>query len=187
MKITSEQVITRIANIEEKFKELQKKYLIGFKTDLIENKLDRYLLQSISVSIYIIWLKIKFESFCSRQNLNCKFIFCRKGHVLDSIIIQIKILMDIPQYIWRSIENQNLLFATQLYIIAQYINYSLMFEVGSTELSNKYPIVLKQWDVIMQFKTIISNECNKILQSLDVSAIVGIQIINYFSHLNISY
>ncbi|XP_067206768.1 conserved oligomeric Golgi complex subunit 1 isoform X2 [Linepithema humile] len=135
MKITSEQVITRIANIEEKFKELQKKYLIGFKTDLIEDKLDR------------------------------------RGQVLDSIIIQIKILMDIPQYIWRNIENQNLLFATQLFIIAQHINYSLMFEVGSTELSNKYPIVLKQWDVIMQFKTIISNECNKILQSLDVSTI----------------
>lgn len=45
MKITSEQVITRIVNIEEKFKELQKKYLIGFKMDLIEDKLDRCLLQ----------------------------------------------------------------------------------------------------------------------------------------------
>jgi len=53
MKITSEQVIRRIANIEEKFKDLQKKYLIGFKTDLIEDKLDRCLLQDISVSIYI--------------------------------------------------------------------------------------------------------------------------------------
>lgn len=95
--------------------------------------------------------------------------------------------MDIPQYIWRNIENQNLLFATQLYIIAQHINYSLIFEAGSVELSNKYPIVLKQWDVIMQLKTIISNECNKILQSLDISTIVGIQIINYFSHLNISH
>jgi len=87
--------------------------------------------------------------------------------------------MDIPQYIWTSIENQNLLFATQLYIIAQHINYSLMFEVGSTELSRKYPIVAKQWDVITQFKNIISNECNNILQSLDVSATVGIQIVNY--------
>jgi len=54
-----------------------------------------------------------------------------------------------------------------------------MFEVGSTELSRKYPIVAKQWDVITQFKNIISNECNKILQSLDVSATVGIQIVNY--------
>lgn len=79
-----------------------------------------------------------------------------------------------------SIENQNLLFATQLYIIAQHINYSLMFELGNTELFHKYPIVSKQWDIIAQFKNIISNECNKILQSLDVLTIVGIQIIDYF-------
>lgn len=52
-----------------------------------------------------------------------------------------------------------------------------MFEVGSTELAHKYPIVSKQWDVITQFKNIISNECHKRLQSLDVSTIVGIQII----------
>lgn len=85
--------------------------------------------------------------------------------------------MDIPQYIWTSIEDQNLLLATQLYIIAQHINYSLMFEVGSVELARKYPIVSKQWDIISQFKTIISNECNNRLQSLDVSTIVSIQII----------
>lgn len=87
--------------------------------------------------------------------------------------------MDIPQYIWTSIENQNLLFATQLYIIAQHINYSLIFEVGSTELSRKYPIVSKQWDVISQFKSIISNECNRILQSLDVSITVSMQICKF--------
>ncbi|XP_011143993.1 conserved oligomeric Golgi complex subunit 1 isoform X2 [Harpegnathos saltator] len=136
MKITSEEVTSKIANIEDKFKELQKKYLIGFKTEPVEDKLDR-----------------------------------REEHILDSIIIQIKILMDIPQYIWTSIETQNLLFATQLYIIAQHINYSLMFEIGSTELFRKYPIVSKQWDIITQFKNIICNECNKILQSLDVSTI----------------
>ncbi|GAB1869175.1 Conserved oligomeric Golgi complex subunit 1 [Camponotus japonicus] len=135
MKITSEQVTARIANVEDKFRELQKKYLIGFKTEPIGDKLDR------------------------------------GEYVSDSIIIQIKILMDIPQYIWTSIEDQNLLLATQLYIIAQHINYSLMFEVGSIELTRKYPIVSKQWDVISQFKNIISNECNNRLQSLDVSTI----------------
>jgi len=42
MKITSEKVTARIANIEDKFRELQKKYLIGFKTEPIEDKLDKY-------------------------------------------------------------------------------------------------------------------------------------------------
>ncbi|KOC62140.1 Conserved oligomeric Golgi complex subunit 1 [Habropoda laboriosa] len=86
----------------------------------------------------------------------------------DSIIIQIKILMDVPQHIWSSIENKDLLFATQLYLIALNINYSLLFEVGAADLSIKYPIIFKQWDVISQFKTIIFNECNTVLQSLDV-------------------
>lgn len=170
MKITSEQVTARIANVEDKFRELQKKYLIGFKTEPIGDKLDRCpFLIHIIISAYIICMKIKLISI---SNLNC-----RGEYISDSIIIQIKILMDIPQYIWTSIEDQNLLLATQLYIIAQHINYSLMFEVGSIELTRKYPIVSKQWDVISQFKNIISNECNNRLQSLDVSTIVSIQII----------
>ncbi|XP_017889785.1 conserved oligomeric Golgi complex subunit 1 isoform X2 [Ceratina calcarata] len=133
MKITSERVISRIANIEDKFGELQKKYLIGFKIDPNENENERNV----------------------------------EG-IQDSVIIQIKILMDIPQYIWSNIENKDLLFATQLYLVAQHINYSLLFEVGNTELSIKYPIVSKQWDVISHFKNIIFNECNNVLESLDV-------------------
>lgn len=105
----------------------------------------------------------------------------------DSIIIQIKILMDVPQYIWSSIENKDLLFATQLYLIAQHINYSLLFEVGSTDLSIKYPIVSKQWDVISQFKNIILNKCNNVLQSLDVQPGVGIYFILYYKILYIIY
>ncbi|XP_053975491.1 conserved oligomeric Golgi complex subunit 1 isoform X1 [Hylaeus volcanicus] len=135
MKITSERVISRIINIEDKFRELQKKYLIGFKIEPVKNENDR-----------------KIEG------------------IQDSVIIQIKILMDIPQYIWSSIESKNLLFATQLYLVAQHINYSLLFEVGSVDLLKKYQIVSKQWDVISQFKNIIFNECNNILQSLNVSA-----------------
>lgn len=107
------------------------------------------------------------------------FIFLHRnnGASQDSVIIQIKILMDIPQYIWSSIENKDLLFATQLYLVAQHINYSLLFEVGNTDLVLKYPIVSKQWDVISQFKTIIFNECNNVLQSLNVQSGVGISIL----------
>lgn len=82
--------------------------------------------------------------------------------------------MDIPQHIWLSIERKDLLFATQLYLVAQHINYSLLFEVGGTDLSKKYPLVSKQWDVISQFKNIIINECNNILQSMDVCSEVSI-------------
>lgn len=89
--------------------------------------------------------------------------------------------MDIPQYIWSNIENKDLLFATQLYLVAQHINYSLLFEVGNTDLALKYPIVSKQWDVISQFKNIIFTECNNVLQSLSVESGVSIHIIKFCS------
>lgn len=50
MKITSEKVTARIANIEDKFRELQKKYLIGFKTEPIEDKLDKYYFSLTNIS-----------------------------------------------------------------------------------------------------------------------------------------
>lgn len=42
MKITSERVISRILSIEDKFQDLQKKYLIGFELEPIKNESDRY-------------------------------------------------------------------------------------------------------------------------------------------------
>lgn len=48
MKITSERVISRIANIEYQFNELQKKYLIGFKMEPIKHKLERFHPQIVS-------------------------------------------------------------------------------------------------------------------------------------------
>lgn len=42
MKITSEHVISRIIDIENKFGELQKKYFIGFKIDSTQNEDEKY-------------------------------------------------------------------------------------------------------------------------------------------------
>lgn len=136
MKITSEHVTSRIIDVEEKFRELQKKYLIGFKIESGE---------------------IPGTGRHSRR-------------LLDSVIVQIKILMDIPEHIWSSIERKDLLFASQLYLVAQHINYGLVLEVGNPELLQSYPIVSKQWDIIAQFKNIIFEESNKVLRSLDVEA-----------------
>ncbi|XP_043678269.1 conserved oligomeric Golgi complex subunit 1 isoform X1 [Vespula pensylvanica] len=133
MKITAERISLRIARTEEKFQELQEKYLIGFKTDSVENEPDR------------------------------------KSEDMAAVIIQIKILMDIPEFIWSNIESQNLLYATQLFILAQHIKYRLKFEIGNEELTLKYPIVFKQWDIIGQFKNIILRECDTILRSWNVS------------------
>ncbi|XP_043486152.1 conserved oligomeric Golgi complex subunit 1 [Polistes fuscatus] len=133
MKFTAERISLRIAHTEEKFRELQEKYLIGFKTDSVENQPNK------------------------------------KSEDMAAVIIQIKILMDIPEFIWSNIESHNLLYATQLFILAQHIKYRLKFEIGNEELAVKYPIVFKQWDIIGQFKNIILRECDMILRSWNVS------------------
>ncbi|XP_015184927.1 PREDICTED: conserved oligomeric Golgi complex subunit 1 isoform X2 [Polistes dominula] len=133
MKFTAERISLRISQTEEKFRELQEKYLIGFKTDSVENQPTK------------------------------------KSEDIATVIIQIKILMDIPEFIWSNIESHNLLYATQLFILAQHIKYRLKFEIGNEELAVKYPIVFKQWDIIGQFKNIILRECDMILRSWNVS------------------
>lgn len=55
MKITSEEVTSKIANIEDKFKELQKKYLIGFKTEPVEDKLNRFIFVQILPHLYTLF------------------------------------------------------------------------------------------------------------------------------------
>lgn len=63
MKITSEQVTLRIANIEDKFRELQKKYLIGFKTEPIKNATDRYSFQDVIYLHILFSYKYKLKIF----------------------------------------------------------------------------------------------------------------------------
>jgi hypothetical protein len=92
----------------------------------------------------------------------------------------IKILMDIPEQIWLAIDVKNFLLASQLFLLAQHINYSLTFEVGDSNLSIKYPIVSKQWGVINQFKSLITNFCTDILKSIELTEEVKIQNFIYF-------
>ncbi|XP_043472746.1 conserved oligomeric Golgi complex subunit 1 isoform X1 [Leptopilina heterotoma] len=99
-----------------------------------------------------------------------KEMLTRKSqHISDSVVMQIKILMDIPEHIWSAVDSKDFLLATKVFKIAQHIHFSLKFEVGNAELTSNYPIVGKQWGIINQFKTIIFNGCNNLLQSLDLS------------------
>lgn len=134
MKTTTECVIKRMGAIEDTFKDLQQKYLIGFKIDPREKVLE----------------KREFDSW-------------------DSIIVQIKILMDIPEYIWSAIDDRDLLKASQLFILAQHIHYTLILQVGHNPMKSKFPVVIKQWSSISNFRRIISEECNHTLQSIDLS------------------
>lgn len=89
--------------------------------------------------------------------------------------MQIKILMDIPEQIWSAIDSKDFLLATQLFLLAQHINYSLKFEIGDANLASRYPIVSKQWGIINQFKSLIFNFCNDALQSVHLSIEVTLE------------
>ncbi|XP_063993601.1 conserved oligomeric Golgi complex subunit 1 isoform X2 [Diachasmimorpha longicaudata] len=134
MKRTSEEVTQRLAGIEDRFCQLQQKYLIGFKLDPPEELTNTV-----------------------------------KTDVSDSVVVQIKILMDIPEHIWSAIDDRDILGASQLFILGQHINYSLIFEIGQSVLNERYPLVAKQWCIINNFRSVISCECYKILQSLDLT------------------
>lgn len=106
--------------------------------------------------------------------------FRENSYISDSVVMQIKILMDIPEQIWSSIDAKDFLLATQLFLLAQHIHYSLKFEVGDENLATKYPIVSKQWGIINQFKSLIHSFCNDSLQSAELSKEVKIKYFTYF-------
>lgn len=103
--------------------------------------------------------------------------------------------MDIPEQIWSSIDAQDFLLATQLFLLAQHIHYSLTFEAGNENLAKKYPLVSKQWGIINQFKNLILNFCNDSLQFQDLPKEVSCKMlfnsnlskkcINFYSLLQI--
>ncbi|XP_011499095.1 PREDICTED: conserved oligomeric Golgi complex subunit 1 [Ceratosolen solmsi marchali] len=109
---------------------------------------------------YLMGFKMEIEQINVEKEPSC---------ISDSVVMLIKILMDIPEQIWSSIDTRNFLLASQLFLLAQHINYSLTFEVGDSNLSNKYPIVSKQWGIINQFKSLIMNFCEETLQSIELS------------------
>lgn len=84
--------------------------------------------------------------------------------------------MDIPEQIWSSIDNCDFLKATQLFLLAQYINFSMSFVVGVNELAKEYPIVAKQWGVILQFKNSILNRIDKSLKSSNLETEVHFEL-----------
>jgi len=77
---------------------------------------------------------------------------------------QIKLLMDIPEKIWSSVESQEYLTATQLYLLARHINTSLHLDPRrSSDVSSWFPVLTRQWAAISHFKTTILQGCRSML------------------------
>ncbi|XP_059174642.1 conserved oligomeric Golgi complex subunit 1-like [Physella acuta] len=77
---------------------------------------------------------------------------------------QIKLLMDIPEKIWSSVDSQEYLTAARLYLLARHINASLHLDSQlSADVVTWFPVLTRQWAAISHFKTTILQGCRLML------------------------
>ncbi|KAL1918755.1 uncharacterized protein VTP21DRAFT_2777 [Calcarisporiella thermophila] len=75
-------------------------------------------------------------------------------HSLYAAAAQIKVLVDVPEQIWRALEDQKYLLASRLYLLAKAVYKNLQSEKDDMPISiaNTFPVVQRQWDVVSHFK-----------------------------------
>ncbi|CAG8438754.1 10636_t:CDS:10 [Acaulospora colombiana] len=84
---------------------------------------------------------------------------------------QIKLLVDVPEQIWRSLESHKYLNASRLYLIAKlvYKNLQARNEDSTINVSATFPVVQRQWDAVSHFKTQILQKAMQHLKVTDQS------------------
>ncbi|KAF9914140.1 Golgi transport complex subunit 1 [Lobosporangium transversale] len=84
---------------------------------------------------------------------------------------QIKLLADVPEQIWRNIENSNYLTASRLYLISKAIYGNLSARIDddheSVKIMETFPVVGRQWDAVSHFKVQILQKSQLHLKSAE--------------------
>ena len=89
-----------------------------------------------------------FFLFPNVGNLKKKFYSEYEEEAQYALAAQIKLLMDIPERIWTSVDSQQYLNATKLYLFARHIHTNLSL---NEEIMNSYPVIERQWAAISHF------------------------------------
>ncbi|CAG8557294.1 7524_t:CDS:10, partial [Funneliformis caledonium] len=94
-----------------------------------------------------------------------------KKHHLYSSAAQIKLLVDVPEQIWRSLESHKYLNASRLYLIAKlvYKNLQAHNDDSPFNVSVTFPVVQRQWDAVSHFKSQILQKARQYLKITDQS------------------
>ncbi|CAG8557339.1 8682_t:CDS:10 [Paraglomus brasilianum] len=94
-----------------------------------------------------------------------------KKYHLYSTAAQIKLLVDVPEQIWRSLESHKYLNASRLYLIAKrvYKNLQVHNESMPFSIPTSFPVVQRQWDAVSHFKTQILQKATLFLKTIDQS------------------
>ncbi|XP_054270661.1 conserved oligomeric Golgi complex subunit 1 isoform X2 [Macrosteles quadrilineatus] len=77
-----------------------------------------------------------------------------KKSTMAGVAAQIKLLVDIPEYIWETVDSTQFTHAALYYIMARYIKTSLEIN-PSFQTTMYFPVVSRQWSSIVHFKDTI--------------------------------
>uniref|UniRef100_A0A8B9YYC0 Conserved oligomeric Golgi complex subunit 1 n=1 Tax=Bos mutus grunniens TaxID=30521 RepID=A0A8B9YYC0_BOSMU len=89
-----------------------------------------------------------------------------------SMAAQIKLLLEIPEKIWSSMEASRYLHATQLYLLCCYLHKLLQLESSSSRHSpvlSRFPILIRQVAAASHFRSTILHESKMLLKCQAVS------------------
>ncbi|XP_026741039.1 conserved oligomeric Golgi complex subunit 1 [Trichoplusia ni] len=96
---------------------------------------------------------------------------------VHSLSVQVKLLMEIPEKIWISIEAEDYVKATQLFIMARHINTGLQLQIGGKTvkpgMQSLQRLVQQQWHSISNFNQTIIDVCKQKLQNVEISVEVA--------------
>ncbi|KAK7465202.1 hypothetical protein BaRGS_00037631 [Batillaria attramentaria] len=86
------------------------------------------------------------------------------------VAAQIKLLLDMPEKIWSSVDSGDYLTATQLYLLARHVNTSLRLDgQRSSNVLSWFPVLTRQWAAISHFKTTILQGCRAVLADTETT------------------
>ncbi|XP_008574303.1 PREDICTED: conserved oligomeric Golgi complex subunit 1 [Galeopterus variegatus] len=89
-----------------------------------------------------------------------------------SMAAQIKLLLEIPEKIWSSMEASQYLHATQLYLLCCHLHSLLQLDSSSSRYSpvlSRFPILIRQVAAASHFRSTILHESKKLLKCQAVS------------------
>lgn len=101
----------------------------------------------------------------------------RQNSLLYTIASLIKILMDSPEKIWSFIEYKDFVSAVSLFLLARHTHSLLVLDPSYQEhkISQKFPIINRQWTSINHLKYVLLQSCELVLetQNVEPQCVVG--------------
>lgn len=74
-----------------------------------------------------------------------------------------------PEQIWTALDNKEYLLAAQLFLLATHIHLGVEVSPKAKKISEKFPVLSKQWEIISSCRKIIIDGARQELRAIDLS------------------